>query len=135
MCGVFFASRRRHTRCALVTGVQTCARPISDRRRAVSPGVDPDRARSSASEELCGELLMSGLTAQQALQRTIEHREIFHDEMVDLMRQIMRGDVSPLMTSAILTGFRVKRSEERGVGKECVSTCRARWAPVHEKKK
>ncbi|MEG3003181.1 MAG: anthranilate phosphoribosyltransferase, partial [Comamonas sp.] len=35
---------------------------------------------------------------QEALQRTIEHREIFFDEMVDLMRQIMRGDVSPMMT-------------------------------------
>ncbi len=49
------------------------------------------------------------LTPQEALQRTIEHREIFHDEMVDLMRQIMRGDVSPAMTAAILTGLRVKK--------------------------
>ena len=49
------------------------------------------------------------ITPQQALQRTIEHREIFFDEMVDLMRQIMRGDVSPTMTSAILTGLRVKK--------------------------
>ncbi len=49
------------------------------------------------------------ITAQEALQRTIEHREIFHDEMVDLMRQIMRGDVSPAMTAAILTGLRVKK--------------------------
>jgi anthranilate phosphoribosyltransferase len=49
------------------------------------------------------------LTPQQALQRTIEHREIFHDEMVDLMRQIMRGEVSPSMTAAILTGLRVKK--------------------------
>ena len=49
------------------------------------------------------------ITAQEALQRTIEHREIFHDEMVGLMRQIMRGDVSPVMTSAILTGLRVKK--------------------------
>lgn len=49
------------------------------------------------------------ITPQQALQRTIEHREIFHDEMVDLMRQIMRGEVSPAMTSAILTGLRVKK--------------------------
>ena len=46
---------------------------------------------------------------QEALQRTIEHREIFFDEMVDLMRQIMRGDVSPMMTAAILTGLRVKK--------------------------
>ncbi len=46
---------------------------------------------------------------QEALQRTIEHREIFFDEMVDLMRQIMRGDVSLMMTAAILTGLRVKK--------------------------
>ena len=49
------------------------------------------------------------ITPQQALQRTIEHREIFHDEMVDLMRQIMRGEVSDAMVSAILTGLRVKK--------------------------
>ena len=49
------------------------------------------------------------ITPQEALQRTIEHREIFHDEMVDLMRQVMRGDVSPTMSAAILTGLRVKK--------------------------
>ncbi|HET9483921.1 MAG TPA: anthranilate phosphoribosyltransferase [Xanthomonadales bacterium] len=49
------------------------------------------------------------ITPQEALQRTIEHREIFHDEMVDLMRQIMRGEVSPLMVAAITTGLRVKK--------------------------
>jgi anthranilate phosphoribosyltransferase len=49
------------------------------------------------------------ITPSEALQRTIEHREIFHDEMVDLMRQIMRGDVSPMMSAAILTGLRVKK--------------------------
>ena len=49
------------------------------------------------------------ITPQEALQRTIEHREIFPDEMVGLMRQIMRGDVSPVMAAAILTGLRVKK--------------------------
>ncbi|HRQ66377.1 MAG TPA: anthranilate phosphoribosyltransferase [Xanthomonadaceae bacterium] len=49
------------------------------------------------------------ITPQEALQRTIEHREIFHDEMVALMRQIMSGTVSPVMTAAILTGLRVKK--------------------------
>ncbi|WP_447729524.1 anthranilate phosphoribosyltransferase [Pseudoxanthomonas suwonensis] len=49
------------------------------------------------------------ITAQEALQRTIEHREIFHDEMVDLMRQIMGGQVSAVMAAAILTGLRVKK--------------------------
>ena len=49
------------------------------------------------------------LTPHQALQRTIEHREIFFDEMVELMRMIMRGEVSATMTAAILTGLRVKK--------------------------
>ncbi|MDP3514782.1 MAG: anthranilate phosphoribosyltransferase [Sulfuritalea sp.] len=49
------------------------------------------------------------ITPQEALQRTIEHREIFHDEMLHLMRQIMKGDISPLMVAAILTGLRVKK--------------------------
>jgi anthranilate phosphoribosyltransferase len=49
------------------------------------------------------------ITAQEALQRTIEHREIFHDEMLHLMRQIMRGEMSPVMAAAIITGLRVKK--------------------------
>ncbi|NMG36668.1 anthranilate phosphoribosyltransferase [Azoarcus sp. TTM-91] len=49
------------------------------------------------------------ITIQQALQRTIEHREIFFDEMLSLMHQIMAGEVSPVMTAAILTGLRVKK--------------------------
>ena len=46
---------------------------------------------------------------QDALLRVIEHREIFHDEMISLMRQIMQGEISPVMTAAILTGLRVKK--------------------------
>jgi len=49
------------------------------------------------------------ITPQEALQRAIEHREIFFDEMVELMRRIMRGEVSPALTAAILTGLRVKK--------------------------
>lgn len=48
-------------------------------------------------------------TAQEALSRTIEHREIFHDEMLDLMRQIMSGQLSPVMIAAIVIGLRVKK--------------------------
>ncbi|MBS7243591.1 MAG: anthranilate phosphoribosyltransferase, partial [Comamonas sp.] len=46
------------------------------------------------------------ITPQEALQRTIEPREIFHDEMRHLMRMIMRGDLSPVLCAAILTGLR-----------------------------
>ena len=49
------------------------------------------------------------ITVQDALQRTIEHREIFHDEMLSLMRQIMSGEVSPVMIAALTVGLRVKK--------------------------
>lgn len=49
------------------------------------------------------------ITEQEALQRTIEHREIFHDEMLLLMRQIMSGQMSPVMMAALITGLRVKK--------------------------
>lgn len=49
------------------------------------------------------------ITPQEALQRTIEHREIFHDEMLHLMRLIMKGEITPVMTAALITGLRVKK--------------------------
>src|SRR3546814_11622020 len=96
-CIFFFSSRRRHTRCALVTGVQTCALLISDGRRDPPPqargGDHPRRGRGGARR---------WLTA------------------------------SPRATSAPPSS---PRSEERRVGKECVSTCRSRWSPYHYIKK
>jgi anthranilate phosphoribosyltransferase len=52
---------------------------------------------------------MSAITPQQALTRVIEHREIFYDEMLELMRQIMSGEMSPVMIAALITGLRVKK--------------------------
>ncbi|AAO28066.1 anthranilate phosphoribosyltransferase [Xylella fastidiosa subsp. fastidiosa] len=49
------------------------------------------------------------MTAQKALQRIVEHREILQDEMVQLMRQIMNSEVSGIMVAAILAGLRVKK--------------------------
>jgi anthranilate phosphoribosyltransferase len=49
------------------------------------------------------------ITPQEALQRTIEHREIFHDEMLHIMRMIMSGELSPVMMAALVTGLRVKK--------------------------
>ncbi len=70
------------------------------------------------------------ITPREALQRTIEHREIFHDEMIDLMRQIMRGDVSAAMVAAILTGLRVKK-ETVGEIVAAASVMREMSAQVH----
>jgi anthranilate phosphoribosyltransferase len=49
------------------------------------------------------------MTPQEALTRVIEHREIFREEMLALMRGIMSGDVSPPLIAAIITGLRVKK--------------------------
>jgi anthranilate phosphoribosyltransferase len=49
------------------------------------------------------------ITPQEALQRTIEHREIFHDEMLRVVRMIMSGELSPVMMAALITGLRVKK--------------------------
>ena len=49
------------------------------------------------------------ITPQEALQRVIEHREIFHDEMLHVMRLIMSGEMSPVLMAAFITGLRVKK--------------------------
>jgi anthranilate phosphoribosyltransferase len=49
------------------------------------------------------------ITPQEALQRVIEHREIFHDEMLHIMRLIMSGEMSPVLMSAFITALRVKK--------------------------
>src|SRR3546814_2911595 len=96
----FFSSRRRHTRCALVTGVQTCALPI------YSPiGVPaPTRTRVSLSS-----LASIGF----------------------LPNALGRGRTRSLQGPPWRTAQNDERSEERRVGKECVSTCRSRWSPYH----
>ena len=49
------------------------------------------------------------ITDTEALTRTIEHREIFHDEMLHIMRLIMSGEMSPVMMASLITGLRVKK--------------------------
>src|SRR3546814_2167842 len=110
----FFSSRRRHTRCALVTGVQTCALPIYGiATEAVAPVTD---ANGSISSSRIRDALKLGDcdTATRLLTRpfAIEGPVIHGDRL-----------------------GRELRSEERRVGKECVSTCSTRWTPYHSKKK
>src|SRR3546814_942605 len=97
----FFSSRRRHTRCALVTGVQTCALPIC----SVSVIRTRQWTLEGTGDRFSTEPRFFG-PARQSSPRG-------------------RKDTRPSC------GGRVLRSEERRVGKECVSTCRSRWAPYH----
>src|SRR3546814_2574145 len=97
----FFSSRRRHTRCALVTGVQTCALPISDDLSAFAP---QDFAPRHGESLACEEWLPG------PRERCRSHSD--------------SAGGGP-------RGYPPERSEERRVGKECVSTCRSRWSPYH----
>src|SRR3546814_1101373 len=96
----FFSSRRRHTRCALVTGVQTCALPICDSLIAALRGF---------------------------------RRQALHAEKLSFVHPATGEELSftaerPADQLALIEAL---RSEERRVGKECVSTCRSRWSPYH----
>src|SRR3546814_7715253 len=88
----FFSSRRRHTRCALVTGVQTCALPILI--KSAGNRISPTEVEEAAvAVEGIGEAVALGVRDDR-------------------------------LGQAVLL-----RSEERRVGKACVSTCRSRWSP------
>ncbi|MDO4635923.1 MAG: anthranilate phosphoribosyltransferase [Lautropia sp.] len=70
------------------------------------------------------------ISPQEALQRVIEHREIFHDEMLHLIRMIMKGEVSPVMSAALLIGLRVKK-ESIGEIVAAAEVMRQFAVPVH----
>ena len=52
---------------------------------------------------------MKQITIAEAIQRTVEHREVFHDEMLHIMRQIMRGELTPAQIGGFIIGLRVKK--------------------------
>src|SRR3546814_1846536 len=108
VCVFFFSSRRRHTRCALVTGVQTCALPIcstlfvydgkaDELFSRYAEGIDTREIRIPANQGIAGAVFAIG------------HVENIADPYAD-----PRLDRKSVV-----------------VGKECVSTCRSRWSPYH----
>src|SRR3546814_2526055 len=96
----FFSSRRRHTRCALVTGVQTCALPICCCHWSAPRRPRPRCTALRVTRFRCGR-----------------------------RRSAAAGPCSS--AAGRRCGIVSWRSEERRVGKECVSTCRSRWSPYH----
>src|SRR3546814_3988112 len=93
----FFSSRRRHTRCALVTGV----------RRVLFRSTWFGLALVGARLARDGCVKMSNICCLVGQHFALALFSQPHNKM----------------------GF--ERSEERRVGKECVSTCRSRWSPYH----
>src|SRR3546814_13163150 len=117
LCFFFFSSRRRHTRCALVTGVQTCALPIS------------------LPETVFMMFQMTFAIITPAL-----ITGAFDDRMKFSAMLVFIGAWSVLIYAPLthmvwaVGGLMFDRAEERRVGKECVSTCRARRSPYRKKK-
>src|SRR3546814_5336931 len=111
----FFSIRRRQTRCALVTGVQTCALPIC---------------------ELCGTMaIRAALDARGEQRSTVLVPDSAHG--TNPATAAMCGyEVEPIRSNArgrVDLGALKERTEERRLGKECVSTGRPRWAPYTSK--
>src|SRR3546814_10217157 len=100
----FFSSRRRHTRCALVTGVQTCALPIY---------VYKSESDTNQRNQAIGALMLAYGYIKNNWQQA-----------VDLYTRQCSIGVNA-------NDLAMMRSEERRVGKECVSTCRSRWSTSH----
>src|SRR3546814_14979043 len=124
------SSRSRHTRCSLVTGVQPCALPIS-----VANGVRAAKAR-----------VESGQANVRATEASIfnavvgAYMDVIRDSAIVALNQanVRALDVNLEATNdrfevgdLTRTDIAQSRSEERRVGKECVSTCRSRWSPDH----
>src|SRR3546814_14534283 len=112
----FFSSRRRHTRCALVTGVQTCALPISWADRACHGPVAAistlERGVGPGTRGAVGQRLGAARMSRPAADFCPDHPDRRDRRLFDVCLPARRP-----------------RSEERRVGKECVSTCRSWWSP------
>src|SRR3546814_5975502 len=107
-----FSSRRRHTRCALVTGVHTCALPIFY-FTIYGSSMDELEFVSHKVESMLGQQLVFSKPASAQQEQGLNSTA---PQFVDQL-QIRRN---------------MSRSEERSVGEECVSTCRSRRSPYHE---
>src|SRR3546814_8697972 len=119
----FFSSRRRHTRCALVTGVQTCALPISR----------SDVASLTANQS--SYLLFERLLARRGRRPFEEVANLCNCScrvLIDSRRccNISARDFSSSLSRARSDASQ-SRTEERRGGKECVRQLRFRWSPFH----
>src|SRR3546814_2946252 len=107
---VFCSSRRRHTRCALVTGVQTCALPILAYPLGAAECLPPHPRDKPGEKSATFEPF--AVAARRIGFALPSVAALWNAKMVNC-------------------GDRRQRSEERRVGKECVSTCRSRWSREH----
>src|SRR3546814_3953490 len=152
---LFFSSRRRHTRCALVTGVQTCALPICSNARS-----DLQKETSEQQELITMQLRraaivsplrtpvgkfgggLSSLTAGELgatiLKALVERSGIDPERVDDVVfgHGYPSGEAPSIgRWSWLAAGLPQTRSEERRVGTEWVSTCRSPGLAIPSQKK
>src|SRR3546814_7606876 len=117
MCMFFFSRRRRHTRCALVTGVQTCALPISVGRKTEVIHDHRDAARQNERYNQD-----QGVEAALDFNLPAKSGQSLVKRLPACIDVVLRRLADQIQANAY-------RSEERRVGNEWVSTCRSRWFP------
>src|SRR3546814_15772579 len=127
VCPFFFTSRRRHTICALVTGVQVCALPICRASAEAQAAALAERRAAAAPEAVDERAVPSRRVPPLVSRRRIEHVAPV-DAAVD--RAALCPDDHRHLPAVDLRGLAIG-SEARRVGQECVSTCRSRWSPYH----
>src|SRR3546814_19511624 len=123
---VFFSSRRRHTRCALVTGVQTCALPICGYSSGLTKRPFRQKCQHGVEFEMSSFLKVSreGPVAIATLNRPEQRNAISTRDDSREIEEFCRE----------MTEDHTRSEESRG-GKECVSTCRSRCTTSNKKKK
>src|SRR3546814_2444721 len=128
LCFFFFASRRRNTRCELVTGVQTCALPIVER-----VGADQvERARDRPAVAF-GEDQQHLVRHRLAEQREEGAGKVWAPPFARA-RILIKGPECVPMRLGDGVARQMARSDERRVGEECVCTCKSGWSPSHSYK-
>src|SRR3546814_14972627 len=134
MC-FFFSSRRRHTRCALVTGVQTCALPIYSFAVKVTDNVGATQVKSYSGTVAAPDLTLTPSASQGSVGTPFSVTYApgggvvpYHDPALEFGASLPPGLT---LSGFTLSGTPTTRSEERRVGKAGVSTCRPRWWPYH----
>src|SRR3546814_15589039 len=122
----FCSSRRRHTRCALVTGVQTCALPIYVLAHWLGQIEQADEIGDMAAR-LVDELAERFLRVPELVDQLTIRLRLFYRVEIFALDIFQQRDFESFGIVNIPNAYR--RKAERRVGKECVRTCRSRWRP------